>query len=78
MNLEVYTFSCLLKEFDEDYASLTYQEQYSSIGSYYKDYAKSEEAKDSSDLVKGIVNYLENKCFDTDMFDSFDLDLDQS
>ena len=78
MNLEVYTFSCLLKEFDEDYAGLTYQEQYDTIGKYYKEYSKSNEAKDSSDLVQGMVNYLENKYLNSDMYDSFDLEEDDS
>jgi hypothetical protein len=74
MNLEVYTFSCLLKEYDEDYEALTYQEQYETIHEYYKDYAKSKQAKNSSELTVGMVEYLEDKYSSIDMYDSFDLD----
>ena len=78
MNLEVYVFTCLLKEFDDDYESLTYEEQYETIHQYYKDYAKSEEAKNSSDLTKGMIEYLENKYIILDNNESLDLDLDQN
>jgi len=76
MNLEVYTFSCLLKEYDEDYEALTYQEQYEAVQNYYKDYCKSEEAKNSSEITIGMINYLENKYSSEDMYDSFDLEED--
>jgi hypothetical protein len=76
MNLEVYTFSCLLKEYDEDYAALSPEEQYQVVNKYYKDYCKSEYAKDTSDLVTGMHVYLENKYLNTDIYDSYDLEED--
>lgn len=61
MNLEVYTFICLLKEYDEDFNSLSYQEQYDASHKYYKEFLSSKQSKESSDLITAILYYLEDK-----------------
>jgi hypothetical protein len=73
MNLEVYTFTCLLKEFDEAFCELSLQEQYDAAPKYYKDFLASKESKESSDLVISILKYLEKK-YELDV--SLDLDFE--
>lgn len=71
MNLEVYTFCCLLQDYDEEFDSLSYQEQYDCAHKYYKEFLASKQSKESSDLVTAILYYLEDK-YKVD--DSLDLD----
>lgn len=75
MNLEVYTFTCILKEYDEDFEALSYQEQYDSAHKYYKGFLSSKQYKESSDLVVAILYYLEDKY---KLDDSLDLDFDDN
>jgi len=73
MNLEVYTFTCLLKNYDEEFDALSYQEQYDSAHKYYKEFLSSKQSKESSDLVIAILYYLEDKY---QLDDSLDLNFD--
>lgn len=75
MNLEVYTFTCILKEYDEDFEALSYQEQYDSAHKYYKGFLSSKQSKESSDLITAINAYLEDKY---ELDDSLDLDFDDN
>jgi hypothetical protein len=71
MNLEVYTFSCLLKDYDEDYAALSFQDQYDLAPKHYKQFLSSRQYKELGDFIDAIHTYLEEKYI---MDDSIDID----
>lgn len=73
MNLNVYTFCCLLKEYDEDFAALSFQEQYDAAPKYYKTFLASKYNKENLNLTEAIELYLQEK-YDID--DSLDLDFE--
>jgi len=41
MGYDEYLFSCLLKEYDEDFASLPFDEQFDNLPRLYKEFEKS-------------------------------------
>jgi hypothetical protein len=61
MNLDVYIFCSLLKDYDEDFFALSFQEQYDSAHKYYKEFLASEYYKEKIDLTEAIHLYLEEK-----------------
>jgi hypothetical protein len=71
MNLQVYTFSTVLKEYDEDYAALSIQEQYDAAPKYYKQFLSSKQYKESANFLDAIHSYLEDKYL---IDDSLDID----
>jgi hypothetical protein len=74
MTYSDYLFVCLLKEYDEDFASRPIQEQYDLSKSLYMEFTKSK-FYDKNDISKEldtcIIEYLENK------YNSAYLDLDE-
>ena len=74
MNLQVYTFCCLLKDYDEDFFALSFQEQYDSAHKYYKEFLASKHYKQTLDLTEAIHLYLEEKYA---IDDSIDIDYDE-
>lgn len=75
MNLEVYTFCCLLKEYDEDFATLSFQEQYDSASKYYKQFLTSEHYKENIELIDAIDSYLVDR-YSSDDFDGLEFEED--
>lgn len=73
MNINVYTFCCLLKEYDEDFAALSFQEQYDAAPKYYKNFLTSKYNKENLNLSEAIELYLQEKY---DLDDSLDLDFE--
>jgi hypothetical protein len=73
MNINVYTFCCLLKEYDEDFAALSFQEQYDAAPKYYKSFLTSEHNKDTINLSEAIELYLQARY---DLDNSLDLEFE--
>lgn len=77
MNLDVYIFSCILKEYDEDFDSLSHQDQYDSVTKLYRQFQNSIHYKNKTNLDQAIIDYLEEKhSYKNISNDDLDLDLD--
>lgn len=74
MNLEVYTFCSILKDYDEDFVSLSFQDQYDAAPKLYKQFIHSKYYNNKLDLIEAITEYLDNKYIDEDF--EFDADDD--
>lgn len=72
MNFEVYLFACLLLQYDEDFRSLDYTDQYETARASYKGFYKSPLRKQNKVLEECMIEYIESK-FSIDE----DLDLDE-
>jgi hypothetical protein len=76
MGYDEYLFSCLLKEFDEDFAGLPYDEQFDNLPKLYKEFVLSPFNEREEPLHACIERYLldreanQNDELDTD--DDFD------
>jgi hypothetical protein len=69
MNLEVYTFCSLLKEYDEEFNDLTYQEQYDLVPKYHRQFLNSMASKEITDTHTAMITYLEEKYAEDDSMD---------
>jgi hypothetical protein len=58
MGYDEYLFSCLLKEFDEDFAGLPYDEQFDNLPRLYKEFEKSPYNEKGESLYACIERYL--------------------
>jgi hypothetical protein len=61
MNADVYTFTCLLKDYDEDFASLSPQDQYDAAPKFFKQFLTSSHSKNRTDTTLAILDYLDEK-----------------
>ena len=57
----MYLFSCLLKEFDKDFAEQPYDWQYDVLPSLYKEFETSEYNNVNKSAYECMLNYLNNK-----------------
>lgn len=78
MGYDEYLFSCLLKEFDEDFATLPYEEQFDNLRRLYKEFEKSPYNEKEQSRYYCMERYLldraanQNDELDTDTdFDDF-------
>jgi hypothetical protein len=75
MGYDEYLFSCLLKEYDEDFASLPYDEQFDNLPRLYKEFEKSPFNEREESLYACIERYLLDK--EANQNDEMDLDDDE-
>jgi hypothetical protein len=61
MNADVYTFTCLLRDYDEDFASLSPQDQYDAAPKFFKQFLNSSHSKNRTDTTLAILDYLDEK-----------------
>lgn len=61
MGYDEYLFSCLLKEFDEDFAAMPYDEQFDHLPKLYKEFQKSPYNEQGESLYACIERYLLDK-----------------
>ena len=58
MGYDEYLFSCLLKEYDEDFAELPFDEQFDNLPRFFKEFEKSPFNEKSESLYGCIERYL--------------------
>ena len=58
MNYDTYLFSCLLKEYDQEFANKPYDEQFDLIAIYWKEFEQSYFNDSSENLYECLTNYF--------------------
>lgn len=66
MNYDLYLFSCLIKNHDEHFNTLPYDEQYELVPKMYEQFEKSIFNDKRSDLYTCMEQYLRDKFGTTD------------
>jgi hypothetical protein len=61
MNYDTYLFSCLLKEYNEGFRELPYDEQYDLINGFYEEFEDSPFNDVNKGLYECLVNYFNDK-----------------
>ena len=61
MNYDLYLFSCLLKEYDKEFAEKPYDEQYDLINGMYNEFENSGYDDRNIGLYECLTNYFDNK-----------------
>jgi hypothetical protein len=74
MAYDEYLFSCLLKEYDEDFANLPYDEQFDNLPRLYKEFEKSPFNDKADSLYACIERYLLSR--EANQMDVDEADLD--
>jgi hypothetical protein len=74
MGYDEYLFSCLLKEYDEDFAAMPYDEQFDNLSKLYKEFEKSDYNEREEPLYACIERYLLHK--QANELDELDVDPD--
>ena len=69
MIYDTYLFSCLLKEYDEDFANEPYDLQYDMITDMFKEFEKTKFNDKTKSLYDCIIEYFEDKYSQDDRLD---------
>lgn len=74
MGYDEYLFSCLLKEYDEDFAAMPYDEQFDHLPKLYKEFVLSPFNEREESLYSCIEKYLLDR--EANQNDELDVDSD--